>query len=434
MKVDIERAQSILECGAFQEALGNTAGPDEDVRGELLNRGYSSVKIALELAEAAGRELTDEALASIACAAAGWAEPGESALHTRHTMVSWLGPDVSSVRLPWDPKRGKGKAKAVQTEPAEPEAPAVPEITEERGAELTQMQGTAALMDQAIMDSADVFKALGRIEASAFFARIGNISAAQFAQQVRQGKKYKGLPYNDQDGKRKYISDFDEFCEVFLGKTGRYVRDLVSNLHTLGSDLYEAAESVGFRAKDYAALKALPAAEQEVIKQALASESKEQVLDILQDFAAARAAEREAAKKESDELKADKDALDKLLKDKSEKLDGLTVKLEKLRSLPENKRQKLRLEQEEQAAMKLAEAVIGVQAAVNEFCRQLADIKGAEVSIYTQQHADATASWLCQQIQYALQENGIQADMAEIVLPTWMRETAKASPVAEAQA
>ncbi len=110
------------------------------------------------------------------------------------------------------------------------------------------------------------------------------------------------------------------------------------------------------------------------------------------------------------------------------------MKLEKLRSLPENKRQKLRLEQEEQAATKLAEAVIGVQAAVNEFCRQLADIKGAEVSIYTQQHADATASWLCQQIQYALQENGIQADMAEIVLPTWMRETAKASPVAEAQA
>ncbi len=39
------------------------------------------------------------------------------------------------------------------------------------------------------------------------------------------------------------------------------------------------------------------------------------MLDILQDFAAARAAEREAAKKEADELKADKDALDKLLKE-----------------------------------------------------------------------------------------------------------------------
>lgn len=309
--------------------------------------------------------------------------------------------------------------------------PAVPEITPERGAELAQIQDTAALVDQAVMDSSDVFRDLGRIEAASFFARIGNISAAQFAARVRQEKKYKGLPYIDQDGNRKHVSDFDEFCEVFLGKTGRYVRDLVNNLHTLGSDLYESAERIGFRARDYAALKALPPSEQEVVKQALASDSKEQVLDILQDMAARHVAEKDAARKEREELKATLDARDEVLKDKSGRLDKLSEQLEKLKRLPENRREKLRLEQEQAAAERLTKAVIGVQAAINTLCQELADIKAAEVSVYTQQYADQTASWVCQQIQYALQENGIQVDMAEIVLPEWMREAAKASPVAE---
>lgn len=306
------------------------------------------------------------------------------------------------------------------------------EMTVENGAELVQMQNTMAAVDTAVMDAAEVYKALGRIEAAAFFARLGNISAAQFAVQVRDGKKYKGLPYKGSEGKTEHISTFDEFCEVFLGKTGRYVRDLVNNLHTLGPDLYEAAEKTGFRAKDYAALKALPESEQEIVKQALAAESKDQVLDILQDMAARHQSERQAAKKQTEDLKADLDARDKLLADKTEKADRLSIELEKIKSLPPNKREALRLEQEQEAAKKLTIAVVEAQTAINTLLGQLAEIKGAEVSVYTKEHADQVASWFCQQIQLALQANGIQADMAEIVLPGWMRDAAQQSPVAEA--
>lgn len=305
----------------------------------------------------------------------------------------------------------------------------IPEITPERGAELMQTQNTMAAVDTAVMDAAEVYKALGRIEAAAFFARIGNISAAQFAVQVRDGKKYKGLPYKSAEGKTEHISTFDEFCEVFLGKTGRYVRELVNNLHTLGPDLYEAAEVTGFRAKDYAALKALPQDEQEIVKTALAAESKEQVLEILEDLAARHQSERQANKKQAEDLKADLDARDKLLADRSEKLDKVSLDLEKLKSLPPNKREVLRLEQEQAAAKKLTAAVVEAQAAIHALLAQLAEIKAAEVSAYTKEHADQTASWFCQQVQFSLQENGIQADMAEIVLPEWMRDAAKSSPV-----
>lgn len=311
------------------------------------------------------------------------------------------------------------------------ETPAVPEITPERGAELAQIQGTAALVDQAVMDMAPVAEALGRVKTAEFFRRVGDIVLAQTFTDLRNSKKYKEYPIKDEDGHIRRVEDFKEFCQLAFGKSYTRCFELAQNLHVLGSDLYESAERIGFRARDYAALKALPAAEQEVVKQALASESKEQVLDILQEFAAARAEERAASKKESEELKATLDARDEVLKDKSAKLDKLSEQLEKLKRLPENKREKLRLEQEQDAAERLTKAAIGVQASINELCQELADIKAAEVSVYTQQYADNMASWVCQQIQLALQESGIQVDMAEIVLPEWMREAAKASPVAE---
>lgn len=430
-------AQGILKNDIVVEAMQRTADNDQALYGELQNRAYEAAQVALRLADGADRRLSDKALIDIACSAVTEADPAKSALACMHSLNGWLGGPAnvpSDLRLAWDPsKRGKGKTKA-KAEPADPETAAVPEITAGRGAELVEAQGTAALMDQAVLDMAPVAEALGRVKAAEFFRRVGDIVIAQTFSDLRNSKKYKDYPIRDDDGNIRRVEDFKEFCQVAFGKSYTRCFELAQNLHTLGSDLYEAAERVGFKARDYAALKALPAAEQEVVKQALASESKEQVLDILQDMAARHASERAAAKKETDDLKADKDALDKLLQDKTAKADDLAVKLEKLRALPENKRAKLRLEQEEQAAAKLSEAVMGAIGAVNEFCRQLADIKGAEVSIYTQQHADGTASWFCQQIQLALQENGIQADMAEIVLPAWMRDEAKSSPVAEVQA
>lgn len=305
----------------------------------------------------------------------------------------------------------------------------VPEITPERGAELLAAQNQGALADTALLAYANVYKALGRIEGMDFLRRVGDVAIAQTFVEVRESKAYKGLPYKDADGNLRHVEDFDEFCKAFFGKSYTRCYELSKNLHLLGPELYESAERIGFKARDYAALKALPESEQEIVKTALAAESKEQVLDILQDLAARHQSERQAAKKQAEELKADLEARDKIIEDKSAKVDKLAIELEKIKSLPPNKQEALRLEREQEAAKKLTTAVVEAQAAIHALLGQLAEIKAAEVSIYTKQHADQTASWFCQQVQYALQENGIQADMAEIILPEWMRDQAKQSPV-----
>jgi hypothetical protein len=300
-------------------------------------------------------------------------------------------------------------------------------ITPAPEAQLVQVQDTAAIKDQAVMDSSEVFKALGRIEASMFFSKIGNISAAQFAQQVRDGKKYKGLPYDDENGNRKYISTFDEFCDQFLGKTGRYVRDLIKNLHALGPDLYESAERIGFRAKDYRALNALPAEEQAVVKQALESESRDEVLDILQDLAARHQAEKEAAKQERESLQADLDARDKVLETKAQRLDKAETELARLKSLPKNADTELRLEIEAEAVKTLNARHIEALAAFKQFLAQVEAITETPgISTHTAGYSMQIAQVLCEDIGAALADQGIPVDFEEIVSPAWTSEAALA--------
>lgn len=447
-QISAERLHAIIKCSAVTDAMTPLTAYNLALVPVLLERAHEALQVAVELAESADHDLTDEALTSIAVRAVQTIAPDAEPLALHHTIVSWLGPAnvPNNLRFSWEPG-AKGKKAAPTPRDFDPDKIAVqgdpsalrkhmtapiPEITAERGAELVGMQNTMAVVDAALLGHADVYRALGRIEGLDFLRRVGDVAIAQTFIEVRESKKYKGMPFKDAQGNLRHVEDFETFCKEFFGKSYTRCYELSKNLHLLGPDLYESAEAIGFKARDYAALKALPADEQEIVKTALAAESKDQVLDILQDLAARHQSERQAMKKQAEDMTGDLAARDKLLADKSEKLDKVSLDLEKLKSLPPNKREELRLEQEQAAAQKLSTGVMAALAEVNTFLLMLAEIKEAEVSAYTKEHADQTASWFCQQIQLALQENGIQADMAEIALPEWMREPAKQSPVAEA--
>jgi len=299
------------------------------------------------------------------------------------------------------------------------------EITPARGAELLVAQNQGALADTALLAYGDTFKALGRIEGLDFLRRVGDIAIAQTFIEVRESKKYKGLPYKDAGGNLRHVEDFDEFCREFFGKSYTRCYELSKNLHILGPDLYEAAERIGFKARDYAALKALPQDEQDVVKQALAAESKDQVLDILQDLAARHQSEREAAKKQAEDLKADLDARDKLLTDKSEKLDKVSLDLEKLRSLPPNKRARLQLEQEQAASERINAACVKAEGEVNLFLAEVADVLALdELSVTTTGHAMGAVRFLCESLVDFLQTHNIDVDFAGMARPEWRRDLA----------
>jgi len=309
----------------------------------------------------------------------------------------------------------------------EPRTDPIPEITPARAQELANIQNSAAVADQAVLNAEDVYKAIGRIEGIEFTRRVGEVAIAQIFTEVRSSKQYKGMPYKDSDGVTRHVGTFEEFCKVKLGKSYNRCLELSQNLHTLGSDLYESAERIGFRAKDYRALKALPPEEQEVVKQAIASESREQVLDILQDMAARHASEKAAAKKEAADLKADMEAKDKVLQAKQQRLDKAETDLAKLKSLPKNADTELRLEREAEAVKKLNGLHIETLAKFKEFLAQIETVTETEgISAHTASYAMQVAQVLCEDIGAALAEQGVPVDFADIVQPEWLRDEAKA--------
>ncbi len=419
-------------------------------------RAEEALQVAVEIAQVAGREIDETPdgggyiLTSIAIAAVRTLDPEQDKLHLRHVLVSWFGPThvPDNLRFSWEIKDKKGGKMNLATPPvlhndkivvqgdpsawreALKDAPAgrieaIPDITPERGAELLAAQNTMTAVDAAVLDVADLYKALGRIEMGHFLQQVQDVVIAKAFVQIKSDKKYKHLTYRDESGNVKRFQTLEEFCERTFGKSYRRINELANNLHTLGGDLYEAAEAIGFKARDYQALKALPQDEQEIVKTALAAESKDQVLDILQDLAARHQSERAAAKKEAEDLKADLDARDKLLTDRSEKLDKVSLDLEKLKSLPPNKRARLQLEQEQAAAERINAACVKAEGEINLHLAEVADVLALdELSQTTTAHAMNSVRFLCESLAEFLATHNIDVDFAGMARPEWRRDLA----------
>lgn len=278
--------------------------------------------------------------------------------------------------------------------------------------------------DVAIMDSYEGIKAAGHIEALEFMRSVADVALAQRFIQVRGSKTYKDLPYRDKDGRICHTETLEDFCQAFLGKSYRRCMELAQNYHLLGKGLYEQAQVVGFKARDYKALQALPAEDQDVIKEALESESREQVLDILQELAVRNAAERESSQKQAAELRADLEAKDALLKHKTERADKLAVELTKLKHLPPSERWKLLLEQEAEAVKRLDTAHTGALAGLKGFFSECSGILESEASPHTKEFVTWVARSLCESVNTWLMEHGVNVDFQEMVSPEWLRDLA----------
>ena len=410
-------ATDILGFKDLQKALARTATNDDEM-GILQERAVSAIHMAMDLEIENDKQLTDEALCGIAKSVVSTLDAKDAALSGYQHMVSWFGPAGVPDQMPsllqeiW-----KG---------SQPTPKATPELTPQIAAKLQADAQSVALADQAVMDAEEVLKDVGRLEGVSFMATVADIAAAQIFEKIKKNRAYKNLPYTDSDGNRRHVADLEEFCSAFLGKSARRVRELSANLHVLGSDLYESAERIGFRARDYRALKALPAEDQEAVKAVLADEgTKEQAVDLLQDMAERHAAQKAAAQKEAFDLRADLEARDQLMADKTERLDKLSIELEKLKSLPPAKRQRLILEREAAAAEKLDSGQIKASASVNAWLAEVADVLEAEeVSTHTSDYAANLVRYFAEQVAVFVANYGIAVDFEGVIRPEWTRELA----------
>ncbi len=286
--------------------------------------------------------------------------------------------------------------------------------------QLNATQNGHALAAHLTMDITDTLMAAGRIQALSFVATVADVAIAQTFSNIKKSKGYKDAPYLDEAGNLRHVADLDEFCRVFLKKSYRRCMELADNLQCLGSELYEHAEQIGFRARDYQVLKALPDNEQAIVKQAIETEEREQVIDLLHGLAAKLTEER----KHSEEARERQAATERVLQDKNTKIDELATQLARKPLFVEipldEQLDELRLAATAKATV--AEAAIAGQ--LHPAIHALME-KAAEGG--TDQRA--LAAGLLAQVERALleirAEYGIDATASASTTPAWLREDAE---------
>ena len=191
-------------------------------------------------------------------------------------------------------------------------------------------QQLAALQDSALthqqMD--EVLAAgidLGRLEALDFVAVTANTAMLAIYENVKKSKAWRHLR-NPEDGRNGHFESLEEFCEIKLGKSYKRLRTLAAQKNLLGQEAYEQAERLGLRDVDYNAIKALPAPDQELVRRAVEeAQSRDEVLDLLQELVVRHA-------KEKEHLQAEHQATRDLLDVKSDALQSRLDEVERLQT------------------------------------------------------------------------------------------------------
>lgn len=191
-------------------------------------------------------------------------------------------------------------------------------------AEVTSAANAMSAADMVLLESSELYMAIGRIQFAHFVETVSaRVIAESYLQAKEIFKKIKHLPVRGRDGKTETVSDLDQFCAVVLGKTARRCRQHAENLHLLGPELFEQAEAVGLRQRDYAAIKALPDDSRLAVAQAIESGDRSAVIDLVQELAA----RTEVEKKKRVDAEQTAEARARLLSEATEKNLRLQEKL-----------------------------------------------------------------------------------------------------------
>lgn len=216
---------------------------------------------------------------------------------------------------------------------------------------------------------------VGRIEALDFVATVATTSMLAVYEKVKKSRGWRFVR-NPESGDGSHFQSLDEFCKVKLGRSYRRMRELAANHRVLGQDAFEQAERLGLRQVDHNAMRALPAPEQELVRQAIEeAESRDEVLDLLQQLATRTGQQKEALEAEVQSLKDDATASERLIENKNKRIDTLEREVALIQQLDPDEY----LERLQQAA---TTAAFAVEAAILGHLRQamveLRDHAGAQ--------------------------------------------------------
>ncbi len=282
------------------------------------------------------------------------------------------------------------------------------------------MAATHEAMDEVLAAGID----LGRLEALTFIQTVSESAALAIYENVKKSKAWR-LLRNPQSSNGLNFSSLDEFCQIKLGRGYARMQMIAGNQRVIGQEAFEQAERLGLHQRDYNAIKALPAPDQELVRRAVEeAQSRDEVLDLLQELAVRHAKEKEALTAEVEETKATLEAKDRVLQSNAQKINEQAQALELARS--EKFTPRPGSVARTKAEDVLLKEVFVQSLRINTRMRALFHAADAALSDSApeavQQAARASVQHLAQQFADLAQEFGIAIDLDERIEAPWTPE------------
>lgn len=277
----------------------------------------------------------------------------------------------------------------------------------------------------------EIGEQLGIIKSAEFYARCAEKLVVEAFMKLKEGKRYKDLVVTRENGESAPCADLDEACRFFLGKSYRYCAQITQNMETVGAKLFESASQLGFRTKDYQAIRALPADDQALVKSAIAdTNDRDTVTDLIGELT-----ERHAKKlAEKDRVIADLGQKVELKERRihvlGEERDGLKEQLIGM-TLTQDANRKVALEKRNRALGALRDASLAMLGYVSRFDQAVADVMALGDATAATEAAD-TLRATYQRLADLANAHGMPVDFAEVVMPPWLADMT-AAPAAEAE-
>ncbi len=199
---------------------------------------------------------------------------------------------------------------------------------------------TDGIVDQRVRDTGifDLGRQVGAIQMANVQAEFLAVARIRLFDEIKESNKYKDLAISGPDGNLAMARNLEEFCRIVFGVGYAKMVDASKDLNALGQDSYESANRLGLNRRQLRLIRSLPDAQRTAVADAIQSESKTEVVAIIEDLAAQLA----QAQDDMVEAKLEKDATDKLLATKDAKINKLSRHIAK--TTPDQKQLELQKE------------------------------------------------------------------------------------------
>ncbi|WP_121773843.1 hypothetical protein [Acinetobacter bereziniae] len=291
--------------------------------------------------------------------------------------------------------------------------------------ELDQNQ-LAQIENSVSIEQIQLSEKLGAIKATNFIKKLVTVTEIKLLADVKQSKQYKGLKVVDDNGKVVTVTTWAEFCQQ-LGMSCEKVDQDLLNLSTFGEDFLETSQRMGLGYRDLRKLRKLDEADRAVIinGESVKAEDRESLIDLIEEMSAKHAKEKGELNKKVEDLTADIEAKNLVIKSKSENNDKLLHENTKLNSPIEIAKRAETLPQ--QVSLKALETVnTACHLMHNNTIRFVNEINSVydalnEHNIFdVQENITLSIIAAFQQIAQTASDLCIQIDFEEMVNPVWL--------------